>query len=121
MSAAKKKNIPADKLALYDKLIKTNPKIEMKGAATAYTSLNGHMFTYMNASGTLAIRLPEDEREKFLKKYKTFLFRAYGVVKKEDVKVPDTLLGNTEELQKYLALSYAYVRTLKPKPTAKKR
>jgi hypothetical protein len=119
MNAAKKKNMPADKLALYEKLIKTNPKIQLKGAATAYTSLNGHMFTYMDASGTLAIRLPEKERAKFLKKYKTTLFKAYGVVKKEDVTVPDSLLANTKELKKYLAMSYEYVQSLKPKPGTK--
>jgi hypothetical protein len=31
------------------------------------------------------------------------------------------LLHKTKELQKYLALSYAYAKTLKPKPTKKKR
>jgi TfoX/Sxy family transcriptional regulator of competence genes len=39
---------------------------------------------------------------------------------KEYVSVPDELLENTEELKQYLDLSYAYVRTLKPKPTKKK-
>jgi hypothetical protein len=34
---------------------------------------------------------------------------------KEYVTVPDALLRNTRELQKYLALSYAYAKTLKPK------
>jgi hypothetical protein len=34
------------------------------------------------------MRLPENEREKFLKKYKTKLFEAYGVVMKEYVAVP---------------------------------
>ena len=58
-----KHNIPADKLALYDKLIATNPKIKRKGTANPYTSLNGHMFTYLNPSGSLDLRLPEDARE----------------------------------------------------------
>lgn len=57
------------------------------------------MFTLLNAPGTLAVRLPEEEREKFLKKYKTTLFEAYGVVMKEYVTVPDALLKKTEELQ----------------------
>lgn len=83
MSVKKKCNIPADKQALYDKLLRTNPKIERKGAANPYTSLNGHMFTYPNPSGTLALRLPEREREEFLEKYKTTLFEAYGAVMKE--------------------------------------
>src|ERR1700689_5145259 len=120
MSSQKKKNIPLDKLALYEKLIKTNPKIERKGAANPYTSLNGHMFTYLNPSGTLALRLPEKEREEFLKKYKMTLFEAYGAVMKEYVTVPDSLLKNTKELGKHFALSYRYVGSLKPKPSKKK-
>jgi hypothetical protein len=47
MSTAKKPNIPADQLALYDKLIATHPEIERKGAANPYTSLNGHMFSLL--------------------------------------------------------------------------
>jgi TfoX/Sxy family transcriptional regulator of competence genes len=68
----------------------------------------------------LAIRLPEDKREDFLKKYKTTMFKAYGAVMEEYVTVPDKLLKNTKELQKYLELSYEYVKTLRPKPTRKK-
>jgi hypothetical protein len=120
MSALKKSSIPAEKLELYEKLIATNPKIERKGATHPYTSLNGNMFTLLNPPGTLAIRLPADEREKFLKKYKTTLFAAYGVVMQEYVTVPDALLKKTNELRKYLVLSYEYVKTLKPKPTKKK-
>ena len=58
--------------------------------------------------GTLALRLPADEREKFLKKYKTTLFESYGIVQKEYVTVPDALLKNGRELRKYFALSYRY-------------
>jgi hypothetical protein len=39
----------------------------------------------------LAIRLPEDKRQEFLKKYKTTLFEAYGAVMKEYVTVPDAV------------------------------
>jgi hypothetical protein len=69
---------------------------------------------------SLAIRLPEDKREEFLRKYNTTLFKAYGTVMKEYVAVPDALLKKTKELQKYLAFSYEYAKTLKPKPTKKK-
>jgi len=99
-----KHNIPADKLALYDKLIATNPKIKRKGTANPYTSPNGHKFTYLNPSGSLALRLPEDARENFMKKYKTTLFEAYGHVMKEYVTVPDRLLRNMNELRSYLDL-----------------
>jgi hypothetical protein len=64
--------------------------------------------------------LSEVEREKFIKKYKTRIFVAYGAVMKEWVAVPDALLKKTKELAKYLDLSYEYVKTLKPKPSKKK-
>src|SRR5215475_8685500 len=120
MRAKKKHAIANDKVVLYEKLIATNPKIERKGAANPYTSLNGNMFTLLHQSTSLAIRLPEDKREEFLKKYKTTLFKAYGTVMPEYVAVPDSLMKKTKELKKYLDLSYEYVQTLKPKPTTKK-
>jgi TfoX/Sxy family transcriptional regulator of competence genes len=113
MATPRKKAAANNKVALYDKLIAT-------GAANPYTALNGNMFTLLHQSETLAIRLPEGEREKFLKKYKTALFEAYGAAMKEYVPVPDALLDNTKELQKYLAQSYEYAKTLKPKPSSKK-
>jgi len=120
MSAQKKNAMAADKLALYEKLVAANPAVECKGATHPYTSLNGHMFSCLHPPGSLALRLPENERERFLKKYKTTLFESYGVVQKEYVTVPDSLLTNTKELQKYFAMSYQYVQTLKPKTSKKK-
>ena len=119
LHACSKENRCHDPVALYDRLIATNPKLQRKGDANPYTSLNGNMFTLLHQS-RLAIRLPEDERETFLKKYKTTLFEAYGAVMREYVTVPDRLLENTKELRKYLGLSYEYAKTLKPKPTRKK-
>jgi len=115
MPAAKKSSIPATKLALYEKLIATTPEIERKGAVHPYTSLNGHMFSYLDQTGIMGLRLPKDEVDAFLKKYKTSPFESYGVVKKDYVTVPDSLLAKTEELKRYLKLSYEYVKTLKPK------
>jgi TfoX/Sxy family transcriptional regulator of competence genes len=117
--AAKKKQ--ASTVELYEALVRTLPEVERKGDANPYTSLNGNMFTLLHQSQTLAIRLPAEEREKFLKKYKTTLFEAYGAVMKEYVRVPDDLLGKARELRKYLAISYEYAQTLKPKPTTRKK
>jgi hypothetical protein len=115
MPTAKKSNIPAPKLALYEKLIATMPEIERKGAVHPYTSLNGHMFSYLDQTGTMGLRLPKDEVDAFLKKYKTSLLESYGVVKKDYVTVPGSLLEKTQELKRYLAIGYEYAKTLKPK------
>jgi hypothetical protein len=122
MSAQKKSPIPAEKVALYEKLVATLPGVERKGADNPYTSLNGNMFSLLHSpEGRLALRLPKEEREQFLKKYKTTLFEAYGAVMQEYVAVPDKLLiSKTKELEKYFAISHAYAKTLKAKPTKKK-
>ena len=119
--ATKKKAVSNDKIGLYDELIASIPGVERKGDANPYTALNGNMFTLLHQSQTLAIRLPDDEREKFLKKHKTKLFEAYGAVMKEYVQAPDALFSKPAELRKYLEMSYEYAKTLKPKATAKKK
>ena len=113
--------VPADKLELYEKLVSTNPNVERKGAAVPYTSLNGHMFSFLTKDGTLALRLPPEERNAFLVKYKSSLCEQYGTVMKEYVEVPEALLRNTRELKKFFDLSYAYVGSLKPKAATKSR
>ena len=110
-----------EKLKLYDKLVATNPLVQRKGATVPYTSLNGHMFSYLAKSGELALRLPAEPRETFLEKYKTTLCAQYGIVQKEYVMVPDGLLKKTQELKRYFDLSYGYVGSLKPKPTKRER
>jgi hypothetical protein len=111
----------ADKLELYEKLVATHPGVERKGATMPYTSLNGHMFSFLTKTGKLALRLPAKERDAFLKKYKTKLCEQHGSVLEEYVEVPDTLLKRTQELKKFFDLSHAYVGSLKPKATKKKK
>ena len=106
---------------LYDRLVATNPDVQRKGATVPYTSLNGHMFSYLSKQGKLALRLPPTEREAFLKKYKAKLCEAYGKVQPEFVEVPDSLLSSTRELKKFFDSSFAYASSLKPKPTTKKK
>ena len=113
--------VPAQKLALYEKLVATNPDVARKGAKTPYTSLNGHMFSFLTGTGTLALRLPADEREAFLKKYRTKLCVQYGTVMKEYVEVPASLLKKTRELKPFFDISYAYIASLRPKPTTRKK
>jgi hypothetical protein len=109
-----------DKVELYEKLVATNPEVERKGATVPYTSLNGNMFSYLSKEGKLALRLPPEPREAFLKKYTARLCDAYGVVQREYVEVPDTLLAKTSELKKYFDVSFDYASSLKAKPTKKK-
>jgi hypothetical protein len=107
------------RLACYRRLAAGLPEAEIKGAANPYTSLNGHMFSYLHPSGALALRLPAGEREAFLKRFQTKLFEAYGVVQTEYVTVPDDLLPETAELAPYFRAGFDYVAAMKPKPAKK--
>ena len=107
-------------LELYERLVATNASVDRKGANMPYTSLNGHMFSFLTKEGKVALRLPSGERECFLERYETKLCEQYGTVMKVYVEVPYSLLKKTQELKKYFEISYSYVGSLKPKPTTKK-
>jgi len=115
------KTAPPEKIALYEKLVATNPAIERKGATVPYTSVNGNMSSYLSKEGRLALRLGSKDREAFIVKYKARLSQAYGVIQPEYVEVPDDLLAKTKELKKWFDASYDYVSSLKPKSTVRKK
>ena len=110
----------AASLDLYEKLVATNPTVDRKGRTMPYTSMNGHMFSFLTKDGILALRLPAKERGSFLEKYETRLCVQHGSVMKEYVEVPETLLKNTQELKTFFDISYEYVGSLKPKSRKRK-
>jgi len=111
-------SLPAETLALYEKLVATNPEVERKGATVPYTSANGTMFSFLTAEGTLALRLPSDQLEAFFKKFNATHPVAYGKVMKDWAAVPGSLLANTKELRKYFDLSFQHAANKKSKAKA---
>ena len=121
--ATKKVSAPPDKLLLYRKLLDSVDGVDTKSNfGSAYTAINGNMYTMISKHGVVGIRLPEPERSAFLEEHSTDLFRGDPAwpPAKEFVAVPDDLLPNTAALKPYLELSLRYVRTLKPKPNKSK-
>jgi hypothetical protein len=106
-------------LALYEKLIATNPAVERKGDTMPYTSLNGNMSSVLHKDGTVALRLSPADNEAFRAKYKTTHPTSYGIVQTEYVAVPDGLLAKTAELARHFKASVDYVKSLKPKATTR--
>jgi hypothetical protein len=122
--AKKRTSIPEDKLRRYEQLIGTLPGVESRANFGAgYTAVNGNMYTTLSKHGTLGIRLPEPERTNFMERYDTELFRGdpSWPPAKEYVAVPDHLLDDTAALAPYLARSYEYASSLRPKATKRKR
>ncbi|MBI9046405.1 MAG: hypothetical protein JEZ06_18085 [Anaerolineaceae bacterium] len=110
----------SNSLALYEKLVATNSLVERKGANNPYTSMNGHMFSFLSKEGEVALRLPKEAKEVFVEKYGTEPCIQYGRVMKEYIVIPESLLEDTNELKSYFDISYSYVGSLKPKPTKRK-
>src|SRR6185312_5905663 len=95
--------IAADRIDAYDRLIATRPGIERKGATIPYTSLNGHMTSYLADTGSLVLRLSPDDRARFLAEQPSTLHVAYGTVQKEFVDVPDELFLDTAAIGPWFA------------------
>lgn len=108
-----------EKVALYEKLVTSHGKAELKGDTIPYSSLNGHMYSMLTKGDEVAIKLPEDAMEKFKVKYKTKHPEQYGIIQTKFVVVPDSLLKKTNELKPYFEVSYNYVAGLKAKVTTK--
>lgn len=119
MATKKINNLPEDEFALYERLVASIPAIELKGATMPYTSWQGHMFSFLDAEGHLGLRLPAPEREEFILQHHTRLCVAHGKVLKEYVFVPDQVFKNLALIKTYFAVSFDYVRTLKPKSAPK--
>ncbi len=78
------------------------------------------MFSFVAKEDYVAIRLPEDDREAFIKNHNSELAVSHGTVMKEYVVVPEKLLGETGLMAKFLKKSQEYIKSLKPKPAKKK-
>lgn len=100
---------------IYDRLVALCPEIERKGKTVPYTSANGHMFSQLNKDGQIGIRLPEEERARFLEEYDSGPFLSYGSVMRGYVLIPDELLDDLDRLATYLEMGHEYVMSLEPK------
>jgi len=112
---------PLSHAELYEQYISDHPTIKMKGAVNRYTSVNGHMCSAMNKAGEFGLRLSKEDRESFIERHGTELFVSYNTIMKEYVRVPDEVMRDPDAFRKYLDTGYAYVLSLKPKPTTRKK
>ena len=113
-------SIPSDKLDLYNNLISAFGKLERKGKTTPYTSLNGHMTSFLDKSGTMGLRLSQNDIEAFIAKHESKLMEQHGRTMKDFVVIPNLLLNDQNGMLSYLELSTKHTACLKPKATNKK-
>lgn len=109
-----------DQVDVYDILVRKFESIERKGKTMPYTSINGHMFSFMSKSGEMGLRLSKLDLNAFLEVHNAEHMLQHGRVMKEYVHVPQVVFKDLQLLEGYFQKSIDYVSGLKPKPTKKK-
>jgi hypothetical protein len=111
---------PARSLELYAAVVDAAVgDVDLKGAKNPYTARNGHMFSFLDGDGNMALRLSDELRDQFLEEYQSGPVIQYGSVMRGYVFIPDTLLTLTDELGEWFQKSYDWTGTLEAKPTKK--
>ena len=109
---------PSDALERYAAAVEQAGEV-VKGAKNPYTSRNGHMFSFLDGGGTMAIRLSDELADEFLSRYESGPVMSYGSVMRGYVSVPDDLLSDTEEIGSWFKRAHEWIGTLEPKAAKK--
>ena len=92
---------------------------EVKGAKNPYSSRNGHMFSFLDPTGTMALRLSAEMTDEFRSTYESGDVTQYGATMRGYSSVPAALLEDTATLASWFDRSWDWIGTLPPKPTKK--
>ena len=110
---------PVDALECYRTMVETLGDGEVRGAKNPYTSRNGHMFSFLDPDGLMAIRLSPDLEAEFRSHYESGPVIQYGRTMRGYSSVPQELLDEPETLRAWYDRSWEWIGTLEPKPTKK--
>ena len=111
---------PPEALEAYTAAVdQSSSDAQVKGAKNPYTSRNGHMFSFLDPGGTMALRLSDDMTEEFRSTYESGDVKQYGATMRGYSSVPPDLLADTSTLGAWFDRSWDWIGTLPPKPTKK--
>ena len=108
-------------LAVYDRILADHPQLKRKGKASAYTAVNGNMFSFVGPDGEMCIRLSKDDIAAFGVGHDNSPVLRYNSVMNGYVAVSQALLDDEAALSMWFAKSVAFAENLKPKPTTQKK
>lgn len=107
---------PAEKLEQYLAAVEQSDSgTQVKGAKNPYTSRNGHMTSFLDADGTMALRLSAELTEEFRSDHDSGDVQQYGATMRGYSSVPPELLDDTEAVAGWFDRSWRWVGTLPPK------
>jgi len=105
----------------YERAVAPHDGIEIKGAKSANTAINGNMFSFIDDANRLCLRFSEERKTEFNKAHGTSDVIQYGAVMRGYVSLPDKVIGDDDALQKLLGESLEFAKSLKPKPTKRRK
>lgn len=112
---------PPDALERYIAAVQSSGvDTEVKGAKNPYTSHNGHMYSFLDPDGAMALRLSDELGDEFLETYESGPVIQYNSVMNGYVAVPDDLLTNTATIADWFTKAFDWIGTLPPKATKKR-
>lgn len=120
MAKQKHANVDPAVLDVFRKMVGSYPDAEVKGDASPYAALNGHMHAAISKMGVIGLRLPPKEMAPFLEAEQTSLFEPFeGFIQKTYVAIPPRLHDDPARLAALFAQSRDYIAGLKPKKTTR--
>jgi len=90
---------PVEALERYRAVVEASGNGEVKGAKNPYTSRKGHMFSFLDAEGTMALRFSAELEAEFRSQYESGPVLQYGRTMRGYSTVPSELLDDTEALR----------------------
>jgi TfoX/Sxy family transcriptional regulator of competence genes len=106
---------------VYDQLIESFAEVDLKGKTMHYTSMNGNMFSFVSKDGEMGFRMTKEDRAHYISKEGATEMIQHNCVMNGYVHVSETMIGDREKLIEIFSKSIEFAKTLKPKPTKKKK
>jgi len=107
---------PATALERYREVVAASSgDAEVKGAKNPYTSRNGHMFSFLDRDGTMALRLSAELIEEYGENHSAEPVIQYGSVMRGYVAIDEELFEDVPALAGWFDRSHEWIGTLDPK------
>jgi hypothetical protein len=110
---------PFEVLQRYRAVVEASGNGEVKGAKNPYTSRNGHMFSFLDGEGVMALHLSKELEAEFRSRYQSGPVVQYVRTMRGYSSVPPELLDDTEAIREWYDRAWEWIGTLKPKPTTR--
>ncbi len=105
---------PPESLSSYLAVVDASGNGAAKGAKSPYTSRNGHMFSFLDADGAMALRMSPEMEAEFRIVYNSGDVIQYNRKMDGYSSVPEKLLHDPEILVEWYDRSWDWIGTLKP-------